>query len=121
MNSFFQTLAACGLVTVAFSASASADTYSHIDQLALKIERQAKQLLNESRHYRHAAEYSHLVADAREMSTLAEHMHDVAHQHGSLDHLESDLAQLNAQFHHFESLINQIEWRSAHGDGHVHG
>ncbi|TWU14982.1 hypothetical protein Pla52o_55190 [Novipirellula galeiformis] len=121
MTTLFQTLAACGLVIVAFSTSASADTYHHVDQLALQIDRQAKQILSESRHYRHTPEYSHLVADAREMSELADHMHEVAHHRGSLAHLESDLAKLDAQFHHLESLIDQIERRSARGRGHIHG
>ncbi|MFG0261151.1 MAG: hypothetical protein ACF788_02015 [Novipirellula sp. JB048] len=121
MNTLFRTLAACGLATVAFSATAAADTYHHVDQLALAIERQAKQLASETRHYRHTPEYAHLVADAHKMAELAEHMHDVAHQHGSLAHLESDLAELDAQFHHFESLIRRIEWRAAHRHGHWHG
>ncbi|MDG2222354.1 MAG: hypothetical protein P8L85_13315 [Rubripirellula sp.] len=98
-----------------------ADTYRHIDGLALSIERQSKQLLRECVHYRHSPEYRHLILDAVKMSRLADHMHDLAHRNGSLAHLESDLAQLDSMFHHLESLVHQIECRAGHGHGHSYG
>lgn len=121
MTTFTNTLAALGLVVTTFSASAFADTYHHVDQLALQIEVESKQIVNESRHYRHTPEYRHIVADAREVSRLASHIHELAHHHGSLAHLESDLAQLDAKFHHMESTFDQVELHAAHGHGHVHG
>jgi hypothetical protein len=113
--------AVCVLTVTSFTASAFADTYHHIDQLALKIDLQAKQLLSESRHYRHTSEYVHLYNDARQLSRLSFHLHEVAHHHGSLAHLESDLAQIDSKFHHAESLIERIEHNASYGHGHVHG
>jgi hypothetical protein len=121
MTVLTKTLAAFGLVLTALSASASANTYQHVDQLALSIDQKAKLIIGESRHYRHAPEYRHLVTDARELSRLASHMHELAHHHGSLAHLESDLSQLDSEFHHMESVFDRVELRAAHGHGHIHG
>ncbi|MGB7323551.1 MAG: hypothetical protein WBD31_01680 [Rubripirellula sp.] len=115
------TIASLALIFATATQTAMANTYHHIDQLALKIERESKQLVYETRHYRHTPEYGHLVSDAREMASLAHHLHDVAHSEGESFHLESDLAQLDAKFHHLESLIDTIEHRAAYGDGHIHG
>jgi hypothetical protein len=121
MAPFTKTLAALGLAITAFSAPAMADTYHHIDQLAVTIDQQSKQIVSESRHYRHAPEYRHLVSDARGMSQLADHLHEVAHHHGDLAHMASDVQQLDAKFHHLESVFDRVERRAAHGYGHVHG
>ena len=43
-----KTLAALSLLITACSTSAFADTYQHIDQLALSIDRQAKLIVSES-------------------------------------------------------------------------
>ena len=110
-----------GLGVATFCTSASADTYRHIDELALNIERQSKRLVSEVRHYRHTPEYRHLIEDARDMADLADHLHDVAHDHGSLAHMESDLRQLDSKFHHLESLFDRVEYGAAYGRGHVHG
>lgn len=116
-----KTIAAFTLFITSLSASAFANTYQHIDQLALSIDQKAKQIVRETRHYRHTSEYQHLVADALEMSQLADHLHEVAHHHGSVAHMESDLARLDSKFHHLESVFDRIERRAAHGHGHVHG
>ncbi|TWU51923.1 hypothetical protein [Rubripirellula reticaptiva] len=115
------TIASLALIFASATGSAQANTYHHIDQLALKIERESKQLVYETRLYVHTPEYGHLVSDSREMATLAHHLHDVAHSEGESFHLESDLAQLDAKFHHLESLVDAIEHRAAYGDGHIHG
>ena len=109
------------LVASAFTAQASADTYEHIDRLAVRVERSARLLNNEIRHYRHTPEYAHLRADAKEMRRLASHMHETAHHEGSLKHLATDLAELDTSFHHFESVLERVEHNSAYGHGHVHG
>lgn len=113
--------AAFGIIVTALSSSAVADTYHHIDELALSIQRQSRELICETRHYRHTPEYRHLVADTRDMYELAAHIHDLAHHHGSIEHLESDVAELDAKFHHLESVFDRVERRAAHGHGHVHG
>ncbi|MCO8123393.1 hypothetical protein NHH03_16705 [Stieleria sp. TO1_6] len=116
-----KTFAAFGLLLTALSASAGADTYQHIDQLANRISNQTRQLTHESRHYRHTPEYRHLVSDTREIHRLAEHIHEIAHHHGSLDHLASDLSELDSKFHHLESVFDRIEGNARYGHGHVHG
>ena len=121
MASLFKTTFALAFAITSLSTSAFADTYRHIDQLALSIERQSKQLVSEVRHYRHTSVYRHLVEDARDMARLADHLHDVAHHHGSLAHLESDLRQLDAKFHHLESVFRYAQREASHGHGHIHG
>ncbi|QDV45678.1 hypothetical protein Enr13x_55570 [Stieleria neptunia] len=121
MTLFAKTFATFGLLAAFVSPSAFADTYRHIDDLASDIERKSRQIEKETRHYRHTPEYRHLVEDARDMRRLADHMHDVAHDHGSLAHLESDLQELDAKFHHLESVFDRVERRAFHGHGHVHG
>ncbi len=116
-----KTFVAFSLAITGLSATSYADTYDHIDQLALRIAQQSHQLVDESRHYRHTSEYPHLVSDARDMARLADHMHEVAHHHGSVAHLAADLANLDAKFHHLESLFAQIERRARCGYGHIHG
>ncbi|MCP4886949.1 MAG: hypothetical protein GY904_10105 [Planctomycetaceae bacterium] len=100
--------------------TAQADTYHYIDGLALTIERQSKHLLRECVHYRHAPEYRHLIHDSIKMSRLADHVHDLARRNGSLAHLESDLAELDALFYHLQSLVSEIERRAACGYPHRH-
>ncbi|MFK8111603.1 MAG: hypothetical protein AB8B91_05360 [Rubripirellula sp.] len=119
MTTLPKTLAAIALLFTA--TTASADTYHHIDQLALSIERQAKRLVSESRHYRHTPQYRELRDDSRDLARLADHLHDVAHDHGSLAHMESDLFELDAKFHHLESLFDCVERAASYGHGHVHG
>lgn len=116
-----KTFVAFSLAITGLSATSYADTYDHIDQLALRVATQSQQVLSETRHYRHTREYTHLVADARDMARLADHMHEVAHHHGSLAHLESDLANLDSKFHHLESLFARVESHARRGYGHVHG
>ncbi len=114
----FLTLALAGF---ALTGTATANTYSHIDGLAVQLTRYARQLDQEfTAHYRHTSQFRHLREDARQMIRLAEHIHEVAHHQGSLSHLESDLRQLDRLFHHIEDLVEEIEHNAA-GLGHYHG
>ena len=99
MATLSKTLAVCVIAATSFSASAFGDTYHHIDELALSIAQKARQIVHESCHYRHTPEYRHIVSDARSMLQFADHIHEVAHHHGSLVHLEQDVARLDAEFH----------------------
>lgn len=121
MTILTKTLTTLVLALTTLSASASADTYHHIDQLALSIDRKSQQLRREIVHYRHTPEYTHLSADTRELGRLAKHMHEVAHHHGSLAHLQADLKKLDSVFHHMEATFEQTEAAAAHGHGHIHG
>jgi hypothetical protein len=126
-----RTILTLALAGFAFTGAAQADTYGHIDQLALQLEKYATRLDREfALHYRHTSQYAHLRSDSREMARLARHVHEVAHNYGSLSHLESDLRSLDRRFHHLEDLVNDIEFHAAHdyhggfdyhGGGHIHG
>ena len=122
MTIFAKTAAALTLACTVFSGAAFADTYHHIDQLAVSVERQARQLqCAVSSHYRHTPEYGHLIADTRQLARVAEHMHEVAHDHGSLSHLQADLRQVDAAFHHLERTLEHIDEDSFRGHGYIHG
>lgn len=116
-----KTIAALGLLVTFSAVPAMADTYRHIDDLANDIERKARKIVSESRHYRHTPEYRHILQDAKDMRELADHLHDVAHDHGSLAHMEADVRQLDAEFHHLQSLFRRVEREADYGHGHVHG
>ena len=116
-----KTLVAFALGVATFCSSASADVYRDIDQLARNIERQSEQLIREVRQYRHTPAYRYLVEDAREMERCADHLHDVARDHGSLAHMESDLRTIEAKFRHFVWAIDRVERDAAYGHGQIHG
>jgi hypothetical protein len=128
---FTRTILTVALAAFAFPAAAQADTYTHIDGLALRQEKDARLLDREfANHYRHTSDYRHLRSDSTEMARLAEHIHDVAHEQGSLSHLQSDLRQIDRLFHHLEELVHEIEHRADYDDhhgghygwgGHIHG
>jgi len=109
--------------TIAIAAgTVNAASYEHIDQLALKIQQGSREIYNEfGTHYRHTPEYSHLRSDAATMYHLAAHTHTVAHAHGSLFHLESDLKKLDRAFHHLEDVLGRVEHNARFGNGHTHG
>jgi hypothetical protein len=129
-----RTVLTVALAGFGLTSAAQADTYEHIDTLAVQLERYAARLDREfALHYRHTSQYAHLRSDSREMARLARHVHDVAHNHGSLAHLQSDLRNLDQLFHHVEDLVDDIEFHAAHnahgyhggfgyhGGGHIHG
>ena len=120
MTVITKTLVALSLIITTCSSTAKADTYQHIDQLALHIARQAKTLVSESRHYRHTPEYRYLVSDAQDMANLAEHIHELAYRNGSLKHLSSDLADLDAKLHHLEALFDHVERSAGQGRGRIY-
>ncbi len=105
---------------VALGGRADAASYGHMDRLALQIQNNSAELYREFQlHYRHVAEYPHLLSDARTMYDRARHIHVITHAHGSLHHVERDLADLDRFYHHLESLLRQVE--SGWHHGHVHG
>lgn len=100
--------------------SAEAASLQHIDNLAVRLQSQARQLICEFRlHYRHTCDYRHLMSDSYQMYRLAAHIHSVAHYRGSLYHIRSDVNKLDRLFHHLEGLVDHIEYHP-HG-GHIHG
>lgn len=100
-----------------------AGSYQHIDELALEMQQQTRELYSEFKlHYRHVSDYRHLRSDGGKLFRLARHIHSVAHQHGSIHHLESDIAKADRIFHQLEELVDRIERRAHLGlGGHTHG
>ena len=109
MSFFAKTAAVLTLACSAVSGTAFADAYHHVDKLSATIEGQARLLEREMVVYRWSREYIHLLADTRQMSRAAARMHDIAHAPGCLDHLQADLRQLDAAFHHLQSTIDRVE------------
>ncbi|NQU10230.1 hypothetical protein HQ590_05540 [bacterium] len=115
-------LAACAAIAMA-GPTARADTYEHLDGLAFGLQRQAAELYHDfGAHFRHTAEYQHLASDAARMYHLAAHMHEVAHQRGGIQHLQSDLSQIDRNFHHLGGVVWQLASQASQpSGGHIHG
>ncbi|NIL97459.1 MAG: hypothetical protein GTO53_07550 [Planctomycetales bacterium] len=92
------------------SATTEAASGHHIDAYALRLQDQAKRLSREVKyHYRHAPQFGHLLADARQVQRKAAHVHQVAHRRGDLEHLQADLQDLDRALHHLDQLMKEIE------------
>lgn len=106
--------------TTFLSQPAKAASMRHIDNLAVRLQGQARELIGEFRlHYRHTGDYRHLISDSYQMYQLAAHIHSVTHHGGSLYHVRNDVNKLDSLFHHLEGLVRHMEQHS-HG-GHIHG
>ena len=119
--------AACAAVCTAswmlLGQSVQAQSYEHIDSLALKLQKQSATLYHEFKaHYRHTPGYRHLMNDAAQMYHLAAHLHEVAHHDGDVHHMREDLERLDKRFHHLEDLVDDIEDEADDDDDHyAHG
>jgi len=113
-------LTTVALACVTFTTtSANADTYHHIDTLAVEMQSQSRELISEfSLHYRHKPGYHHLRNDAVQLYRVAAHIHSVAHHSGGVHHLRNDLQRADQLFHHLERVLAQTD-RSF--GGHTHG
>src|SRR5687768_4605090 len=88
----------CSIVSIAvasvgvFASQAEAADPHHIDEMAYAVRNDAARVANEIRyHFRHSPHYEHLYSDAYEMYQLADHIHDIAHEHGDLQHIRADM------------------------------
>ena len=91
-------IAAFGLTAASNTAEAAGP---HVDRLALQLQSQARQLRTEfSLHFRHTAQYGHMMSDASQIYGKAAHIHRVAHFSNNLPHLRRDLAEIDRLFHH---------------------
>jgi hypothetical protein len=101
------TTAVAALVTTA--GTAQADVYQHLDSLAVKLQGQVRELHREvDLHFRNTTAYRHLHADMEQMERAAEHIHEVAHQRGSVTHLRADVERLDRLYHHMEGVIHDL-------------
>lgn len=108
-----------------FSSQGNAASYEHLDQLAVRLQGQSRELINEIRiHYRHTAEYGRLISDTYEMYRVASRVHALAHTRQSLHQIECDLQRLDRLHDHIQDRISQCAVRPHGGHrhgGHVHG
>ena len=113
-------LASFALAVLTFMpTAANADTYHHIDKLAVEMQSQSLELIQEiTRHYRHKTSYHHLRSDALQMYRVAAHMHSVAHRSGDVHHLRDDLEKADRLFHHMDKTLKNTD--RSYG-GHTHG
>lgn len=101
------TTAVAALVTI--PGSARADTYDHMDMLALKLQKQTQALHREvDLHFKNTRSYRHLHEDIEQMEHLAAHIHELAHRHGSVAHLKADVDKLDRTFHHLEDVVRGL-------------
>jgi outer membrane murein-binding lipoprotein Lpp len=108
--------------TTVTAGSLQAQSYEHIDSLALRLRSQTGRLAADLRyHYRHLNQYRHLYRDAVAMYRLADHIHTIVHHGEDLDHVASDVRELDELFHHTEDLVHEIDFHDDHVDfGHWH-
>ncbi len=102
-----KTIATAAMILTAglFGTSASAAD-PHLDDLAFSLKKQAAAACQEVRYgFRRTAVYPQLYKDFYELYTLADHVHDVAHNHGDLCHLKDDVDDMDRLFHHAEEMV----------------
>ncbi|QDU95449.1 hypothetical protein [Lignipirellula cremea] len=112
------------LASVVGAGTAKADSYHHIDEMALDLQTQARELQAElNEHYRHTRWYDHLSKDAAEVTALAAELHSQAHYRGSLPRMQAIAARLDALVHHTEEMMGEIEYYqlSRYTRDHIHG
>lgn len=100
-------VAVLGLFTL--GGTARAQSYEHVDRLAVQLERQARELHREvHNHFWNTPQFRHLDRDIEQLERLAAHVHEVAHHQGDLRHLRQDPRQLDRSFHHVEGLVEEL-------------
>jgi hypothetical protein len=101
--------AVTGIALFGIANTANAQSYAHIDRLALRLQQQTAVMHSEVHaHFRATRDYVHLDRDVTQMERLARHIHDVAHRNGSVSHLRSDVRELDDLFHHVEEVIDRL-------------
>ncbi|MCI0462534.1 MAG: hypothetical protein L0Z62_36755 [Gemmataceae bacterium] len=87
---------------------AQAQSPQHIHRLALRLEKQAREVHREVHaHFRRTPQFRHLDRDVAGLERLAGHIHEVAHR-GSLAHLRADVRKMDRLFHHIEELVEEM-------------
>jgi len=110
------------LFAMSVSASqANADTYRHIQGLALDIQLKADALMGETHHYVHTPRYREMIRNISSMRARAVRVHVLSLQHGCLIAMREELRVLDTQFHIIESIFDSAEVEASHGHGHIHG
>ena len=106
-------------ITFGFGSAASANHYDHIDRVAVRVQKNAQRLLDETKNYRGAPGYHQLVNQTRLVRDTAIHIHDVTHFEGNIPHLKRDVAMIDRSFHQLEDLFCHIEAEIERGRCHL--
>jgi hypothetical protein len=102
------TATAALMLTMGLFANTASAADPHLDDLAFTLKQQAALACREVRYgFAKTPAYPHLYKDFYELYTLADHVHDVAHNHGDLVHLKDDVDEMDALFHQVEELTAQ--------------
>ncbi len=89
------------------NAASAADP--HLDDLAFSLRQQAALACQEVRYgFQRSPTFPHLYKDFYNLYSLAEHVHDVAHNSGDLRHLKDDADEIDASFHHAQEMLAQF-------------
>ncbi len=99
-------VASLAVLTVSvFSTTSNADWYQRINRQSVLLQGQAKELANQTKHYKGASNYTQLVSETREIADLARHIQDVASKRGRLTFIENDLAELDRRYERLERRL----------------
>ncbi|QDU93942.1 hypothetical protein [Lignipirellula cremea] len=112
------------LLLLSTAQAARADYYDHLDELALDVQLQARQLTQEfGEHYAHTRDIGHLMSDAASLNAQAARLHMMAHLRLAPYQLEAQVDAIDELVHHLERLLSHIESGARFGGfhGHVHG
>ena len=94
------------------SAQAQNSTYAHLDELAVQMQRHAREMREEAHHHMRDNRYFwQMDRVAHSIEDLADHLHETAHNRGSLHHIRRDVEQLDRLVHYAENLTDQIRRR----------
>jgi hypothetical protein len=115
-----KTILAIALLVGAAS-QANANDWHHIDQMALKVQRQTRLLVTEENHYRSSRHYGELLRCTNRLAAISAQVHDLA-LHGQCPRtLKTYVNEMDSMFHKVESLFDRIEHDAARGIGCVRG
>lgn len=115
-----KTILAIALLVGAAS-QANANDWHHIDQMALKVQRQTRQLVTEERHYRSSRHYGELLRCTNRLAAISAQVHDLAHHAQCPRTLKTYVNEMDNMFHKVEDLFDHIEDDAARGIGCVRG
>lgn len=106
------------ILTAGLFANTASAADPHLDDLALTIKNEAALACREVQYgFRRTPAFPHLYKDFYELYTLANHVHEVAHNHGDLRHLKDDVEQMDQLFHHTEEMTAKFSQPQPIGGG----
>ncbi len=115
-----KTILAIALLVGAAS-QATADTWDHIDQQAVEIQRATKKLRQATDHYRQAPHYGKLLGYTARLKAHATAARNISIHSHSLTALRNEVRLLDRVFHDAATAFDQAERDAAYGKGYIRG